>query len=125
MYAREYAQVFAGDDRWRSLPVPAGEQFAWDPASTYVRRLPFFDGLAPQPQPPAGIDDARVLALLGDSVTTDHISPAGTIRAGSPAGRYLIEHGVQPREFNSYGSRRGNHEVLIRGTFATSGSATG
>jgi aconitate hydratase len=118
MYIREYAEVFAGDERWRSLPVPAGDTFAWDPSSTYVRRPPFFDGLAPEPGPPAGIEDARVLALLGDSVTTDHISPAGAIKADSPAGGYLIEHGVQPRDFNSYGSRRGNHEVMIRGTFA-------
>jgi aconitate hydratase len=118
MYISEYAEVFAGDERWRSLPVPAGDTFAWDPSSTYVRRPPFFDGLAPEPGPPAGIEDARVLALLGDSVTTDHISPAGAIKADSPAGGYLIEHGVQPRDFNSYGSRRGNHEVMIRGTFA-------
>ena len=118
MYTREYAEVFAGDERWRSLPVPAGDTFAWDPSSTYVRRPPFFDGLAPEPGPLAGIEDARVLALLGDSVTTDHISPAGAIKADSPAGGYLIEHGVQPRDFNSYGSRRGNHEVMIRGTFA-------
>jgi aconitate hydratase len=118
LYTRQYAHVFAGDQRWRSLPVPAGGTFAWDPASTYVRRPPFFDGLTPQPPPLAGLDGARVLALLGDSVTTDHISPAGTITAGSPAGRYLREHGVQPGDFNSYGSRRGNHEVMIRGTFA-------
>ena len=118
MYIREYAEVFAGDERWRSLPVPAGDTFAWDPSSTYVRLPPFFDGLAPEPGPLAGIEDARVLALLGDSVTTDHISPAGAIKADSPAGGYLIEHGVQPRDFNSYGSRRGNHEVMIRGTFA-------
>jgi aconitate hydratase len=118
MYTREYAHVFAGDERWRSLPVPAGDTFAWDPASTYVRQPPFFDGLAPEPGPQAGIDGARVLALLGDSITTDHISPAGAIKADSPAGRYLAGHGVQPRDFNSYGSRRGNHEVMIRGTFA-------
>ena len=118
MYTREYAEVFAGDERWRSLPVPAGDTFAWDPASSYVRRPPFFDDLAPQPGPLAGIEGARVLALLGDSVTTDHISPAGAIRPDSPAGRYLTGHGVQPRDFNSYGSRRGNHEVMIRGTFA-------
>lgn len=118
MFTREYAQVFAGDDRWRSLPVPAGDAFAWDPDSTYVRRPPFFDDLTPEPGPMAGIDGARVLALLGDSVTTDHISPAGAIRAGSPAGQYLRSHGVAPRDFNSYGSRRGNHEVMIRGTFA-------
>ena len=118
MYTREYAQVFTGDERWRSLPVPAGDTFAWDPASSYVRKPPFFDGLAPQPGPLAGIEGARVLALLGDSITTDHISPAGAIRPDSPAGRYLTGHGVQPRDFNSYGSRRGNHEVMIRGTFA-------
>ena len=118
MYTREYAQVFTGDERWRSLPVPAGDMFAWDPASTYVRRPPFFDGLVSEPPPLAGIEGARVLALLGDSVTTDHISPAGAIGPDSPAGRYLTGHGVQPRDFNSYGSRRGNHEVMIRGTFA-------
>jgi aconitate hydratase len=118
MFTREYAEVFAGDQRWRSLPVPAGDMFAWDPSSTYVRRPPFFDGLAPEPGPLASIEGARVLALLGDSVTTDHISPAGAIKADSPAGRYLREHGVQPKDFNSYGSRRGNHEVMIRGTFA-------
>jgi len=118
MYTREYAEVFAGDERWRSLPVPAGDAFDWDPASTYVRRPPFFDGLAPQPAPPAGIDGARALAVLGDSITTDHISPAGEIRPDSPAGRYLTGHGIQPQDFNSYGSRRGNHEVMIRGTFA-------
>jgi aconitate hydratase A / 2-methylisocitrate dehydratase len=118
MYTREYAEVFAGDDRWRSLPVPAGGMFTWDPASTYVRRPPFFDGLSPEPGPLTDIEGARVLALLGDSVTTDHISPAGAIRPDSPAGRYLTGHGIQPRDFNSYGSRRGNHEVMIRGTFA-------
>ena len=118
MYTREYAHVFAGDERWRSLPVPAGDMFAWDPASSYVRRPPFFDALAAEPGPLEDIEDARVLALLGDSVTTDHISPAGAIKADSPAGRYLLDHGVQPRDFNSYGSRRGNHEVMIRGTFA-------
>ena len=118
MYTGEYARVFAGDGRWRSLPVPVGDTFAWDPASTYVRRPPFFDGLAPEPGPLAGIEGARVLVLLGDSVTTDHISPAGAIKPDSPAGRYLTGHGVQPLDFNSYGSRRGNHEVMIRGTFA-------
>ncbi|HEU5417411.1 MAG TPA: aconitate hydratase [Streptosporangiaceae bacterium] len=118
MYAREYAQVFGGDERWRSLPVPAGGRFAWDSASTYVRRPPFFDGLPAEPGPLPGIEGARVLALLGDSVTTDHISPAGAIMPDSPAGRYLTAHGIQPRDFNSYGSRRGNHEVMIRGTFA-------
>ncbi len=118
MYTREYAHVFAGDERWRSLPAPAGDSFAWDPSSTYVRRPPFFDGLTPEPDPLRDIEDGRVLALLGDSVTTDHISPAGAIKADSPAGRYLTGHGIQPRDFNSYGSRRGNHEVMIRGTFA-------
>jgi aconitate hydratase len=118
MYVEGYADVFAGDERWKGLEVPAGEQFAWDPESTYVRRPPYFDGMAREPQPLTDIEGARVLALLGDSVTTDHISPAGSIKKDSPAGRYLIEHGVQPRDFNSYGSRRGNHEVMIRGTFA-------
>ncbi|MGE5137416.1 MAG: aconitate hydratase [Gemmatimonadota bacterium] len=118
LYTREYAQVFAGDERWRSLPVPAGDSFAWDPSSTYVRRPPYFDALTPEPDPVTAIEDARVLALLGDSVTTDHISPAGAIKADSPAGRYLTGHGIAPRDFNSYGSRRGNHEVMIRGTFA-------
>jgi aconitate hydratase len=118
MFTREYAEVFAGDQRWQALPVPSGDSFAWDPSSTYVRRPPYFDGLAPEPGPLRDIGGARVLALLGDSVTTDHISPAGAIKADSPAGRYLIEHGVGPRDFNSYGSRRGNHEVMIRGTFA-------
>ncbi len=118
MFTREYAQVFAGDERWQSLPVPSGGAFSWDPSSTYVRRPPFFDGLTAEPGPLADIENARVLALLGDSVTTDHISPAGAIKADSPAGRYLREHGVDPRDFNSYGSRRGNHEVMIRGTFA-------
>ncbi len=118
MFTREYAHVFAGDERWRSLPVLAGEEFAWDQSSTYVRRPPFFDGLAANPPPLTGIEGARVLALLGDSVTTDHISPAGAIKADSPAGRYLTGQGIQPRDFNSYGSRRGNHEVMIRGTFA-------
>ncbi len=118
MYTREYAEVFAGDQRWRSLPVPDGDMFAWDRSSTYVRRPPFFDELPAQPGPLADVEDTRVLALLGDSVTTDHISPAGAIRPDSPAGRYLTGHGVQPQDFNSYGSRRGNHEVMIRGTFA-------
>ncbi|HEU5427050.1 MAG TPA: aconitate hydratase AcnA, partial [Actinocrinis sp.] len=118
MYQREYAEVFEGDERWRSLPVPVGEAFAWDPASSYVRRPPFFDALTAQPAPLADIEGARVLVLLGDSVTTDHISPAGAIRSDSPAGVYLRAHGVAPGDFNSYGSRRGNHEVMIRGTFA-------
>jgi aconitate hydratase A / 2-methylisocitrate dehydratase len=118
MYTREYAHVFAGDQQWRSLPAPAGDTFAWDPDSTYVRKPPFFEGLTREPGPLAGIERARVLALLGDSVTTDHISPAGAIRPDSPAGHYLRSLGVEPRDFNSYGSRRGNHEVMIRGTFA-------
>ena len=118
MFTREYAQVFAGDEQWRSLPTPAGDIFAWEPDSTYVRRPPYFDGMGREPAPLRDIEGARVLALLGDSVTTDHISPAGTIKADSPAGRYLTRHGVQPADFNSYGSRRGNHEVMIRGTFA-------
>jgi aconitate hydratase len=98
--------------------VPSGDSFAWDEVSTYVRRPPFFEDLPPQPEPVQDIEGARVLAVLGDSVTTDHISPAGSIKRDSPAGRYLIEHGVEPRDFNSYGSRRGNHEVMMRGTFA-------
>jgi aconitate hydratase len=118
MFTREYAAVFAGDERWQSLATPAGDTFTWEPGSTYVRRPPYFDEMDPEPGPLRDIDRARVLALLGDSVTTDHISPAGTIRADSPAGRYLTGHGVQPGDFNSYGSRRGNHEVMIRGTFA-------
>jgi len=118
MFRRRYAQVFDGDDHWRSLEVPSGDRFAWDPDSTYVRRPTFFENFAPEPAAPSDIAGARVLALLGDSVTTDHISPAGSIKRDSPAGRYLEEHGVTPAEFNSYGSRRGNHEVLVRGTFA-------
>ena len=117
MFTRDYADVFAGDDRWRELEVPPGETFAWDPESTYVRRPPYFDGMPAGPEPVTDIHGARVLALLGDSVTTDHISPAGAIKADSPAGEYLISRGVQRRDFNSYGSRRGNHEVMIRGTF--------
>ena len=118
MFTRDYADVFAGDDRWRALDVPPGDTFAWDPESTYVRRPPYFDGMPAEPEPVTDIHGARVLALLGDSVTTDHISPAGAIKTDSPAGQYLTEHGVQRRDFNSYGSRRGNHEVMIRGTFA-------
>jgi aconitate hydratase len=117
MFTRDYADVFAGDDRWRELNVPPGQTFAWDPDSTYVRRPPYFDGMPGKPEPVTDIRGARVLALLGDSVTTDHISPAGAIKTESPAGEYLISHGVQRRDFNSYGSRRGNHEVMIRGTF--------
>ncbi|MCG5213963.1 aconitate hydratase AcnA [Streptosporangium sp. KLBMP 9127] len=118
MFKRDYADVFKGDDTWRSLPIPTGDIFEWDPASTYVRKAPYFDGMPPEPTPVTDIHGARVLALLGDSVTTDHISPAGSIKGDSPAGRYLREHGVAVKDFNSYGSRRGNHEVMIRGTFA-------
>jgi len=118
MFTTQYANVFEGDERWRSLPTPTGDTFDWDAESTYVRKPPYFDGMTLEPAPVSDIVDARVLALLGDSVTTDHISPAGSIKADSPAGRYLIEHGIDRVDFNSYGSRRGNHEVMIRGTFA-------
>ena len=118
MFVRQYASVFDGDDRWRSLPTPVGNVFEWDADSTYVRKPPYFDGMSPTTSPVTDISDARVLAKLGDSVTTDHISPAGSIKADSPAGKYLEEHGVARDGFNSYGSRRGNHEVMIRGTFA-------
>jgi aconitate hydratase len=118
MFHKEYSEVFDGDERWKSLPVPAGERFAWEPDSTYIRRAPYFDGMPRTPPPPADIRGARVLCLLGDSITTDHISPAGSIRKTHPAGQYLIEHGVEPKDFNSYGARRGNHEVMVRGTFA-------
>jgi aconitate hydratase len=118
MFTRDYADVFAGDERWRELDVPSGDLFQWDPASTYVRLPPYFEGMRRDPDPVADIHGARVLALLGDSVTTDHISPAGAFKADSPAGKYLISRGVARRDFNSYGSRRGNHEVMIRGTFA-------
>jgi aconitate hydratase len=117
-FAKEYADVFAGDERWRSLPTPEGDIFTWDDDSTYVRKAPYFDGMDRNPTPVADIEGARVLLKLGDSVTTDHISPAGNIKKDSPAGAYLVEHGVAQRDFNSYGSRRGNHEVMIRGTFA-------
>jgi aconitate hydratase len=118
MFRDKYAQVFDGDQRWRTLPVPQGVRFNWEADSTYIRNPPFFDGVTLEPTPPSDIHAARVLALLGDSVTTDHISPAGSIPADSPAGKYLIAHGVQQRDFNSYGARRGNHEVMMRGTFA-------
>ncbi len=118
MFTRDYADVFTGDKRWRTLPTPKGNTFEWDPKSTYVRRPPYFDGMTIEPVPVKDIEGARVLAWLGDSVTTDHISPAGSIKADSPAGWYLSEHGVKHTDFNSYGSRRGNHEVMIRGTFA-------
>jgi len=118
MYADSYADVFAGDDRWKAIPVPAGDAFTWDAESTYVRKPPYFDGMTREPKALTDITGAKCLAVLGDSVTTDHISPAGSIKGDSPAGRYLQEHGVAPKDFNSYGSRRGNHEVMIRGTFA-------
>ncbi len=118
MFTEDYADVFAGDERWQSLPTPEGDTFAWDGESTYVRKPPYFDGMSMETTPVADIDGARVLAKLGDSVTTDHISPAGAIKNDSPAGRYLADHGIERKDFNSYGSRRGNHEVMIRGTFA-------
>jgi aconitate hydratase len=119
MYTRNYAEVFEGDDRWKALDVPEGDRFAWDAASTYVRQPPYFEGMSAEaPGAVPEIRGARAVALLGDSVTTDHISPAGSIRKDSPAGRYLMEQGVEPKDFNSYGSRRGNHEVMVRGTFA-------
>src|SRR6202020_1816760 len=118
MFTRDYADVFAGDERWQELDVPPGDTFAWDPESTYVRHPPYFEGMGRTPSPVTDIHGARVLAVLGDSVTTDHISPAGAIKTDSPAGKYLTEHGVERADFNSYGSRRGNHEVMIRGTFA-------
>ena len=118
MFTKSYAHVFEGDERWRGLPVPKGETYAWEKDSTYIRRAPYFDDMALKPSPVEEIKGARVLAVLGDSVTTDHISPAGSIKKDSPAGKYLQEHGVKPADFNSYGSRRGNHEVMVRGTFA-------
>ncbi|HLV05906.1 MAG TPA: aconitate hydratase [Actinomycetaceae bacterium] len=118
MFKEDYADVFTGDERWQSLPTPEGDIFEWDPESTYVRKAPYFEGMSAEPEPVTDISGARVLAKLGDSVTTDHISPAGAIKPDSPAGQYLLEHGVARKDFNSYGSRRGNHEVMIRGTFA-------
>ena len=118
MFTDSYADVFAGDQQWQSLPTPEGEIFEWDPDSTYVRKPPYFEGMPAEPEPVTDISGARVLLKLGDSITTDHISPAGSIKADSPAGTYLSEHGVDRKDFNSYGSRRGNHEVMIRGTFA-------
>jgi len=117
-FGAEYADVFAGDERWQNLPTPEGDTFAWDESSTYVRKAPYFEGMGREPEPVTDVSGARVLLKLGDSVTTDHISPAGAIKKDSPAGRYLMDHGVEPRDFNSLGSRRGNHEVMIRGTFA-------
>src|SRR5947209_7329017 len=118
MFRKSYGEVFEGDERWNSLEVPDGDTFAWDERSTYVRRPPFFDELPTEPAAVADIEDARVLAVLGDSVTTDHISPAGSIKRDSAAAQYLNEHHVERADFNSYGSRRGNHEVMMRGTFA-------
>jgi aconitate hydratase len=118
MFTKDYATVFEGDHRWKSLATPTGKVFEWDAKSTYVRKPPYFEGMPKNPTPVTNISGARVLAVLGDSVTTDHISPAGNIKADSPAGKYLAEHGIERADFNSYGSRRGNHEVMIRGTFA-------
>jgi aconitate hydratase len=118
MFHKTYGEVFQGDKKWRSLEVPQGETFHWDPRSTYVKHPPYFEGMSKTPPPIEDIGGARVLALLGDSVTTDHISPAGSIKATSPAGLYLQGLGVKPEDFNSYGARRGNHEVMVRGTFA-------
>jgi len=117
-YRQQYANVFEGQERWKNLPVPTGDRFAWEADSTYIRKPPFLENLSMTPAPPSDITGARALALLGDSITTDHISPAGSIKANSPAGKYLVEHGVAPIDFNSYGARRGNHEVMMRGTFA-------
>ena len=118
MFTKDYASVFEGDHRWKSLSTPSGKTFEWDSNSTYVRKPPYFEGMSKTPAPVTDISAARVLAMLGDSVTTDHISPAGNIKVDSPAGAYLADHGIQRGDFNSYGSRRGNHEVMIRGTFA-------
>ncbi|WP_104054612.1 MULTISPECIES: aconitate hydratase [unclassified Arthrobacter] len=118
MFSNSYDTIFEGDDRWKSLPTPEGATFEWDTESTYVRKPPYFEGMKAQPEPVTDIEGARVLLKLGDSVTTDHISPAGSFKSDTPAGRYLLEHGVERKDFNSYGSRRGNHEVMIRGTFA-------
>ena len=117
-FRKEYAAVSEGDASWQGLSFPTGDVYQWEPDSTYIRKAPYFDGMSMTPAPVTGISGARVLAVLGDSVTTDHISPAGSIKANGPAGKYLAEHGVKPADFNSYGSRRGNHEVMVRGTFA-------
>jgi aconitate hydratase len=117
-FGEEYAKVFEGEERWKELPSPEGNLYSWDPESTYVREPPFFEDLREEPPAVEDVSGARVLALVGDSVTTDHISPAGSISPKSPAGLYLVDHGVEVRDFNSYGSRRGNHEVMVRGTFA-------
>jgi aconitate hydratase len=118
MFRKEYSEVFLGDERWNTLPMPEGDQYEWADTSTYVRKPPYFLEMHRDPEPVRDIHGARVLLLLGDSITTDHISPAGSIKKDSPAGQYLIAHGVDPKDFNSYGSRRGNHEVMVRGTFA-------
>ncbi|RAV33564.1 aconitate hydratase AcnA, partial [Corynebacterium heidelbergense] len=118
LYSADYADVFKGDERWQNLDVPTGETFAWDEDSTYIRRAPYFDGMSREPEAVSDVSGARVLALLGDSVTTDHISPASTIKPGSPAAQYLDSHGVERKDYNSLGARRGNHEVMVRGTFA-------
>src|SRR5438552_4984652 len=118
MFHKVYGEVFKGDERWNSLPVPEGDLYQWDPKSTYVKNPPYFDNMTMKPPSVVDIKGARVLLKIGDSITTDHISPAGSIKASSPAGKYLVEHGVEPKDFNSYGARRGNHEVMVRGTFA-------
>lgn len=118
MFRKEYAEVFDGDETWQSIKVPESKVYEWSDKSTYIQHPPFFEGLGPEPDAIEDIRDANILALLGDSVTTDHISPAGSFKADTPAGKYLQEHGVEPKDFNSYGSRRGNHEVMMRGTFA-------
>ena len=117
-FTKEYSTVSLGDTNWQGLKFPIGDTYGWEPDSTYIRKAPYFDGITPHPAPVEDIKGARVLAILGDSVTTDHISPAGSIKANGPAGKYLSEHGVSVSDFNSYGSRRGNHEVMVRGTFA-------
>ena len=118
LFTKRYADVFAGDARWQAMPAPTGEHFTWDPKSEYIKKPPYFDGMPKQPKPLQDITGARALAVLGDSVTTDHISPAGNISRTSPAAKYLQAHGVAVDDFNSYGARRGNHEVMVRGTFA-------
>ena len=118
MFRKQYAEVFAGDERWNAIQIPPGALYTWDEKSTYIKKPPYFDALADPPVPPADLEGMRALAVLGDSVTTDHISPAGSIAADGPAGQYLIGLGVQPKDFNSYGARRGNHEVMVRGTLA-------
>ena len=118
MFRTRYADVYHGDERWRAIEVSGGATYGWPAESTYIQNPPYFTGMTMTPAPPGDIDEARALAVFGDSITTDHISPAGAIKPDSPAGRYLLEHGVSRAEFNSYGARRGNHEVMMRGTFA-------